>query len=107
MPWPCLRISSLHTVTCPFLKAIDLASAIIVARAGPVQFPDLTVPSSAAADLASVTEIFKKSYDALQVHTRESLGVVLGLRSWMAVIENLLLVMTRWHQYNIKAWTLG
>ena len=88
MPWPCLRISSLHTVTCPFimrlafLKAIGLASAIIVARAGPVQFPDLTVPSSAAADLASVAEIFKKRYDALQVHTRESLGVVLSLRSW-------------------------
>jgi hypothetical protein len=46
-----------------FLKAIGLASATIVARAGPVQFPDLTVPSSAAADLASVVDIFKKSYD--------------------------------------------
>jgi hypothetical protein len=43
-----------------FLKAIGLASAIIVARAGPVQFPDLTVPSSAAADLASVAEVFKE-----------------------------------------------
>ena len=45
------------------LKAIALVSAAISAHAGRVQFEDLTVPSSAAANRDSVVRIFTDSYN--------------------------------------------
>ncbi len=47
-----------------FLKAVGLASVVVLAQAGSVQLPGLTVPSSAAADRASVVQIFCDSYNA-------------------------------------------
>jgi hypothetical protein len=47
-----------------FLRAVALASVAVLAQAGRVQLPGLTVPSSAAADRASVVQIFNQSYNA-------------------------------------------
>ncbi|KAI0250639.1 glycoside hydrolase family 47 protein [Lactifluus subvellereus] len=44
--------------------AIGLASVLTVSHAGRVQLPGLTVPSSAAADRASVVKIFNESYNS-------------------------------------------
>ena len=46
-----------------FLKAIALASAAISAHAGRIQFEDLTIPCSAAANRDSVVRIFTDSYN--------------------------------------------
>ncbi|KAN0109003.1 glycoside hydrolase [Russula decolorans] len=47
-----------------FLRALGLASVAVLAQAGRVQLPGLTVPPSAAADRASVVQIFNESYNA-------------------------------------------
>jgi hypothetical protein len=47
-----------------FLRTIGLVSVAAFARAGGVQLPGLTVPSSAAADRKSVVQIFNESYNA-------------------------------------------
>ncbi len=46
-----------------FLRTIGLASLAAFAQAGGVQLPGLTIPSSAAADRASVVQIFNDSYN--------------------------------------------
>lgn len=45
------------------LGGLVLASVVVLAQANSVQLPGLTVPSSAAADRASVVSIFNKSYN--------------------------------------------
>ena len=47
-----------------FLRALGLASVAVLAHAGSVQLPGLTVPPSAATDRASVVRIFNESYNA-------------------------------------------
>lgn len=44
------------------LAALAFTSVFTVSHAGRVQLPGLTVPSSAAADRASVVRIFNESY---------------------------------------------
>jgi hypothetical protein len=78
-----------------FLKAIGLASAGIVAQAGPVQLPGLAVPASTAADRASVVMIFNESYSAYRYAQGDFRRVV---NLWTAFTENSLLVMMRWRQ---------
>jgi len=76
-----------------FLRALGLASLAVLAQAGRVQLPGLTVPPSAAADRASVVQIFNESYGAYryakEISNESSLRLV--------VIGNLPLVMMRWH----------
>lgn len=45
------------------LGGVVLASVVVLAQAGSVQLSGLTVPSSAAADRASVVKIFNESYN--------------------------------------------
>jgi len=79
-----------------FLRAIGLASVAIVAQAGCVQLPGLTVPSSAAADRASVVQIFNESYNAYRC--AKEISSVLPPSTNLMVVENMPLVMTRWHR---------
>ena len=81
-----------------FLKAIALVSAAISAHAGRIQFEDLTVPSSAAANRDSVVRIFTDSYNEYRC-ARNFSALSMGLSYlWTVVIENLLLAMMRWGQ---------
>jgi len=81
-----------------FLRAVGLASVAVLAQAGRVQLPGLTVPSSAAADRTSVVQIFNRSYTAYRC--AKEISTVLfsffpGLR--LVVVLEILLpsVMTR------------
>ena len=66
-----------------FLRALGLASVAVFAQAGCVQLPGLTVPSSAAADRASVVRIFNASYNAYRC-VKEIFNVLSRLfSSWL------------------------
>jgi hypothetical protein len=57
------------------LSAVAFASVAVLAQAGRVQFPGLTVPSSAATDRESVVRIFNESYNAYRC--AEEISIVL------------------------------
>ena len=57
------------------LRAVALASVAVLAQAGRVQFPGLTIPSSAATDRESVVQIFNESYNAYRC--AEEISIVL------------------------------
>jgi hypothetical protein len=78
-----------------FLRAIGLVSVAAFARAGGVQLPGLTVPSSAAADRESVIQIFNESYNAYR-YAKEISMILFPNLSLVVVVESLLLVMMRW-----------
>ena len=65
-----------------FLKAIALVSAAISAHAGRIQFEDLTVPSSAAANRDSVVRIFTDSYNEYRC-ARNFSALSMGLSLFM------------------------
>jgi hypothetical protein len=82
-----------------FLRAVVLASVAVLAQAGCVQLPGLTVPSSAAADRASVVQIFNESYSAYRCANEifDVLFISFSSLRLAVVVENLPSVMTRWH----------
>lgn len=78
-----------------FMRIIGLVYVAALAQAGSVQLPGLTAPSSAAADRASVVQIFNESYNAYRFAEAISMISFPNL-SLVVVAEILLLGMMRW-----------
>lgn len=88
-----------------FIRIIGLVSVAALAQAGGVQLPGLTAPSSAAADRASIVQIFNESYNTYRCAEAISMMSFPNL-SLVVVVENLLLGMMRWLRLASSPWTL-